>query len=285
MNEPLSLSLSANDVDFENNVSYMVTCISSMDSGLNGEASLEFDVSWTEMEYEPDAEISYDGDSFVTYIRPYCIDDEGYLIENVMISVYRREFDGSFTELSKNIDNTENSVIVDPHPALDYARYRIVATAKNTGTVSFYDPPGYPIDEPAIIIQWDEEWSQFNTNNEDEMEQPPWSGSLLRLPYNIDVSDSNTADVSLVEYAGRKHPVTYYGTQIGAIAIWNFEIVKDDTETLYGLRRLAAWMGDVYVREPSGSGYWANVSVSFSQRHTALTIPVTLNLTRVEGGV
>ena len=44
-------------------------------------------------------------------------------------------------------------------------------------------------------------------------------------------------------------------------------------------------MGDVYVREPSGSGYWANVSVSFSQRHTALTIPVTLNLTRVEGGV
>ena len=284
VNDPLSLSLSANDVDFENNVSYIVTCISSMDSGLNGEASLEFDISWTEMEYEPDAEISYDGDSFVTYIRPYCIDDDGYLIENVMISVYRREFDGSFTELSKNIDNTENSVIVDPHPALDYARYRIVATAKNTGTVSFYDPPGYPIDEPAIIIQWDEEWSQFNTNNEDEMEQPPWSGSLLRLPYNIDVSDSNTADVSLVEYAGRKHPVTYYGTQIGATATWNFEIVKDDTETLYGLRRLAAWMGDVYVREPSGSGYWANVSVSFSQRHTALTIPVTLNLTRVEGG-
>ena len=38
---------------------------------------------------------------------------------------------------------------------------------------------------------------------------------------------------------------------------------KNDKETLYALRRLAKWMGDVYVREPSGSGYWANVTVSF----------------------
>ena len=44
-------------------------------------------------------------------------------------------------------------------------------------------------------------------------------------------------------------------------------------------------MGDVYVREPSGSGYWANVSVSFSQTHCETVIPVTLNITRVEGGI
>lgn len=284
MNEPLYLSLSANDIDLENNISYTITCISSMDSGLNGQASLEFDVYWTDVEYEPDAEISFDSNAFVAYIRPYCINEEGYLIENVTLSVYRREFDGSFTELSKNIDNAENLVIVDPHPSLDYARYRIIATDKNTGTISFYDPPGYPIGESAIIIQWDEEWSDFDTTNEDAMEQSPWNGSILRLPYNIDISDTNTADVSLVEYAGRRHPVSYYGTQIGATATWNLEIVKKDVDTLYGLRRLAAWMGDVYVREPSGSGYWANVAVSFSQKHTSLTIPVTLNLTRVEGG-
>ena len=44
-------------------------------------------------------------------------------------------------------------------------------------------------------------------------------------------------------------------------------------------------MGDVYVREPSGSGYWANIKVSFSQAHKEVVIPVTLELTRVEGGV
>ena len=62
-------------------------------------------------------------------------------------------------------------------------------------------------------------------------------------------------------------------------------IEKDDKETLYGLRRLGAWTGNVYVREPSGSGYWANVSVSYNQEHCALTIPVTLKVTRVEGDI
>ena len=50
------------------------------------------------------------------------------------------------------------------------------------------------------------------------------------------------------------------------------------------LRRLAIWQGDVYVREPSGTGYWAQISVSFDLKHCELTVPVTLNLTRVDGG-
>jgi hypothetical protein len=44
-------------------------------------------------------------------------------------------------------------------------------------------------------------------------------------------------------------------------------------------------MGDVYVREPSGSGYWANIAVSFSQKHCELTIPVSLTISQVEGGL
>ena len=106
----------------------------------------------------------------------------------------------------------------------------------------------------------------------------------MKLPYNVDVSDSYSPDVELVEYIGRKHPVSYYGTQRGTSQTFNAEIDKKDEETLYALRRLAIWMGDVYVREPSGSGYWANITVSFSQTHREVTIPVTLNVTRVEGG-
>ena len=49
--------------------------------------------------------------------------------------------------------------------------------------------------------------------------------------------------------------------------------------------KLSLWMGDVYVREPSGSGYWASIKVSFSQKHCDVVIPVTLSLTRVEGGI
>lgn len=213
-----------------------------------------------------------------------CEIQTGTPVDGVLLSVYRREFDGSYTELGKDIDNTKNTYVTDPHPALDYARYRIVATTQSTGAISYYDMPGFPIGEKAIIIQWSEDWTNFDVAGDDPQSQPPWSGSLLRLPYNIDVSDDYGMDVSLVEYAGRKRPVSYYGTQLGETSSWNTVIPKDDEETLYALRRLAIWTGDAYVREPSGTGYWANVAVSFNQKHLDVTIPVTLKIKRVEGG-
>lgn len=214
----------------------------------------------------------------------YCIVEEKTPVTDVYLAVYRREFDGGFTELVSGLDGAKNTTVTDPHPSLDFARYRIIATSKTTGAVSYTDLPGVPVGGKSVIIQWDEEWINFETSEDGMMERPPWTGSLLNLPYNIDVSDTNKADVSLIEYIGRSHPISYYGTQVGHSSVWNVEIEKDDKETVYALRRLAKWMGDVYVREPSGSGYWANISVSFNQKHRALTIPVTLNVTRVEGG-
>lgn len=344
--------ISAGDIDLENGVNYTMLCVASMNSGLTAETSLNFTVAWEDIGYTPNAEITYDPETVITHIHPYCntyvstyykvnksynkyiltdevidialgdsvngvytttgeqvslgytpisIDESGNVtggnevyyyeeqiwtpVEGVLLSVYRREFDGSYTELATDIDNTKNTFITDPHPALDYARYRIVATTQSTGAIGYYDVPGYIIGEKAVIIQWDEEWSTFDVTADDPQEQPAWSGSLLRLPYNIDVSDSYSMDTALVKYIGRKRPVTYYGTQLGETSTWSVAIDKQDEETLYGLRRLAIWPGDVYVREPSGSGYWANVAVSFSQKHLELTIPVTLTITRVEGGI
>lgn len=284
-NAALNVELSATNIDLENNISYVLTCTVAMDSGLTTTSSLDFVVSWADIEYEPNCRISIDRESLVAHISPYCTDVNNVAVSDVLLSVYRREYDGNFTEIESDIDGSKSIFITDPHPSLDYARYRIIAKSKTTGTVSHYDPPGYPINEKAVIIQWDEEWSNFDTSSEDELEQPAWSGSLLRLPYNIDVADSNTVDVEHVEYIGRKHPVSYHGTQLGIVSTWNVEIEKSDIDTLYALRRLAIWMGNVYVREPSGSGYWATIKVSFSQSHKATTIPVTLNITRVEGGI
>ena len=280
----LLVELSANNIDLENNISYTVTVIVTMNSGLNAESTSTISVAWTDMEYEPNAEIGIDYDNISAYIHPYCVDEDDNLIDGLYLSVYRREFDGSFTEIIKNADNSDSLFVTDPHPALDYARYRIVATSKTTGAVSYCDLAGYPVGETSIVLQWDEKWTTFDTTNSDELAEPTWSGSLLKLPYNVDVSDAHDADVTTVEYIGRKHPVSYYGTQLGETATWNVAIEKSDKDTLYAIRRLATWMGDVYVREPSGSGYWANVSVSFNQKHRELTIPVTLTLTRVEGG-
>ena len=340
--ENLVIELTPGSIDLANNISYTVTCTVTMDSGLSATASIDFSVSWTEVDYDPNAEIGIDEESYTAYIRPYCestsitrylvtkisnsyrrettravnvwgeelpgaktttgelvfegVDSNGaevYFCEveektditNVLLSVYRREFDGSFVELARDLDASERTTITDPHPSLDLARYRIVATAKDTGAITYYDVPGHPVGGIAAIIQWDESWTRFESSAEDELEQPAWSGSLLRLPYNIDVSDNTNPDVALVEYIGREHPVGYYGTQIGHTSSWSMEIEKADKETLYALRRLQRWMGNVYVREPSGSGYWANITVSFSQKHCEMTIPVTLSIVRVEGGV
>lgn len=397
--ESLLVELSAQHVNLDNNITYTVKCIASMDSGLTAEEIYEFKVAWVDLDCTVNAEITIDKETVTASIRPYCesyqsdyfkailgtekyeltnekvdilnIDNvytttgeivhlgstpygiyycevyvdtsgnpiapkyhsvnktaSGYVLGNqlsglsviketltetgekvlfgktsdgneiyyclvedrtktndVSLSIYRREYDGSFTELATGLDNLKDTFITDPHPALDFARYRVVGIMQDTGAVSYSDIPAVPVGEKAIIIQWDEKWSSFETTNEDLQEQPPWSGSVLRLPYNIDVSDSNNSDVSLVEYIGRKRPVSYYGTQLGESATWNVDIERDDKETLYALRRLAIWMGDVYVREPSGSGYWASIKVSFSQKHREVKIPVTLNLTRVEGGI
>lgn len=284
-NKNLTVEMSPGNIDLENNIEYKVKVVVSMNSGLTAENDTSFTVAWTDELYEPNAEIGINEDTYVAHIRAFCEDGDGNLVEGITLSVYRREFDGTFTEIGSGLANTNKTFVTDPHPSLDFARYRIVAISDDTGAVSFYDVPGYPVNEKAIVIQWNERWSNFDSTGEGSLEQPPWSGSLLRLPYNINVQDAHSSDVSFVNYIGRRHPVSYYGTQLGETSTWNLEIVKSDKETLYGLRRLAIWMGDVYVREPSGSGYWANVSVSFSQTHRELTIPVTLSITRVEGGV
>lgn len=346
ISENLALEISAHSVDLENGITYKVTVVASMNSGLTVEESAEFEVAWTDEQYTPNAEISIDEETLCAYIHPYCdyypmvyykvelstttgtyvqtseiitetIEgtsvDEAFtengdvvyygtlssgtgvyfcevesevseLVDGIILSVYRREFDGSFVEIGTGILNASNTFVTDPHPALDLARYRIVAISDTTGAVSYTDIPGVIVGETAVIIQWDEAWTEFDTTNEDEMEQPAWAGSMLKLPYNIDVSDSNESDVTLVEYIGRKRPVSYYGTQLGSTSSWKVDVAKEDKDTLYALRRLAVWMDDVYVREPSGSGYWAYIKVSFSQEHCNLVIPVTLDITRVDGG-
>lgn len=277
--------LSADKLDLESGINYTVFCSVDMSTGLSIEGVHSFMVSWSDAQYKTNADIGIDTNSFTAIISPYCTDLDGNFVDNIFLSVYRREYDGTFTKIASDIPNDNNTSVTDPHPSLDYARYRIVARDNITGAISFFDLPSYPVGGTSVIIQWDEEWSTFDATGSNSSDGPAWSGSLLELPYNIDVTDKRKPDVSLVEYAGRKHPVSYYGTQTGESASWSVVIPKDDKDTIYALRRLSLWMGDVYVREPSGSGYWANITVSFSQNHNDVSVPVTLDLTRVEGRV
>lgn len=285
--------MSPSNIDLENDVSYTVNCTVSMNSGLTAISSQSFNVYFNDMFYDVAADILINEETLEANIHPYCCEFEEEsglttkkLVENCTLSVYRREYDGTFTEIATGVNNEEGLYVTDPHPSLDYARYRVVAKTNDTGAISYSDIPAVKVGEPSFVIQWAEKWSAFETgeNGEGSVE-PSWSGSMIRIPYNIDFSENNGVDVSLVEYAGRKHPVSYYGTQLGSSSSGSAEIPADDKETLYNIRRLSRWTGNVYFREPSGVGYWANITVSYNKTHNKVTIPVSFTIKRVEGGM
>ena len=284
--ESLELEISANDVDLESGINYTLYCTLDLSTGLTLTGTHEFYVSWaSNVSYNIVADVAFDKNTFTSRINPYAVDNgTGKFVDNVTLAVYRREYNGKYTQIASGIPNT-NTAITDPHPALDYARYRIVAKDMATGAISFYDAPAEPVKCSSIIIQWDEEWNTFDVSDEHSVEGPAWSGSLLELKYNVEVSDNRSREVSMVKYAGRENPVAYYGTHITEAPSWNVTIPREDKEMIYALRRLSIWTGDVYIREPSGMGYWANVKVSFNQKYKEVTTGVTLSITKVEGGV
>lgn len=283
------VEMSPSNIDLENNVSYTVNITVSMNSGLTAVESKNFTAYFEDLFYDVYADIIVDKTTVSAAIQPYCyeiINNIQTLVENCTLSVYRREYDGSFKEIAKDIPNQQNFYVTDPHPSLDYARYRIVAKMNDTGAISFGDVKGISVNEKSAIIQWAEEWSSFEVDsNGTGNVEPAWSGSMLKIPYNISISDSKSIDVALIKYAGRENPVSYYGTQIGETSSWSMSIPKEDKELLYAIRRLSKWKGDVYVREPYGTGYWASISVSYNLKYSDVTVPVSISLTRVEGGI
>ena len=293
------IELTPGDISLENTESYTVLIRVYMNSGLDGEITGEFTTNFEEDELFPSCTYTFDYENLACYIEPNCYtldleaeeeseEDEGVdavYTENVIYSVYRRNYDGSFTAIVTDLDGSEVGAVLDPHPSLDSARYRIVATSKETGRMVYEDVVLEELNYESIVIQWNEQWTNYADNNFQDVDSIPRSGSRIDLPYNIDISVSSSPDVALVEYIGRESPVSYYGTQKGEGGSWRVEIPKGDVDTLYAIRRLSRYSGDCYVREPSGIGYWANVKVSYQETHGKMTIPITMEVTRVDGGV
>lgn len=235
-----------------------------------------------------------------SYIDLYYTVDYGelYYPDDVLLNAYRIQYDGSLIAIDTNIENSDHAMLIDPHPALDYGRYRISAQSKDTGAVAFID-----IYEPTLsgndklnycVLQWNEVWREYTTEPQDQasiledsedFEEDNYSGSMLKLPWNIDLTDNYQVDVTTVNYIGRTSPVSYYGTQVNLTTSLSTDVDKTDTTTLFAIRRLASYRGDVYVREPSGNGYWATIKVNYSRNHKELIMPVSFDITRVEGGI
>ena len=287
----LSYSIYPQDCRLEMGIPYAITATVSTDAGLIAESNvLTFYVEWDETLPVPDLSMYMENEERISMaIQPKCENlSTGKLESDVILSVYRIEPDGKFTEIETGIRNLDGATIVDPHPSLNGVTYRVVAQSTVTGEMSFNDIDSSeyfngPLDY-GLILQWDESYASVETTIDQELADSLIAGEFLRLPYNIEVSSNHAVDVSLIKYIGRAHPVSYYGTQLGETTTCSAAIDKEDDDTLSLIRQLAIYTGDVYVREPSGMGYWAQVDVHYQRKYNDLTIPVSFNITRVEGG-
>lgn len=289
-------TITAGDVMLETGITYNIAVTTAFANGLSASGSVDYTPSYeVDTDYDIDADVFFDTENYTASINPYAVvdadADEFEYVSDVTLAVYRREYDGSLSLIQDGIPNDGTTYITDPHPSLDIPRYRIVTTHTSSGVTDYADIEGDENNITSAIIQWDDDWGNhqiFEDEEEDDADrlvEPSYAGHILVLPYNIKVSDTNSLDVEFANYIGRRHPVSYYGTHVGTKNSWSADIPKTDTDRLFLIRQLAAFMGDCYVREPSGIGYWAQVNVNYSRDYDSLIIPVSLDITRVDGGV
>lgn len=294
-----TISLTPSDINLMSGQTYDVEAIVATSAGLTAETTTEFTLDITEPDYYLDIGITIDPDSLSAALIPGCYsdvneDEEGddvYDIENivdsVVLSVYRINFDGSFTPIEINIPNDGMTVISDPHPALDNGKYRLVALDNATGAMFFDDIVSEDLEVKGLVLQWDAKYANYLVRGiVDEIDEAAIGnmagGTTLRLPYNVKKNESSELDVELVDYIGREHPVSYYGTQKGQKSSYSTDVPKDDVDTLDLVRRLQTWPGDVYLRAQDGLGYWAKVEVSFDRDYDSLLMPVSIDAVRVD---
>ena len=290
------------DITLVNSQAYKLQVTVTMDSGLQATLTKEFRTQYTDSAFMPDADIALDEDQFSCYIIPglesdveYEEGEEPITLSDVVFHVFRRNYDGRMTEIASALNGDSETTIVDPHPSLNGASYRIVGMSKLTGEIEFIDIPGQEFEEKPILIQWDSDFQGYDQIVDwvDETQDPDdlllfgqgLQGNVLKLPYNIDVQNGYDMDKDLVKYIGRENPVSYYGTQKGETMTLNTVIPKTSKDIIFALRKLSVYPGDCYIREPNGTGYWANVTVSFNINHLDVIVPVTITATRVEGGI
>lgn len=307
---------------FINDVPYEVTVSVSSSSGFVSEDSLTFTLSLATSDMAPTADVEIDLDEFTATIIPTCedgsydieehiviIDGEEHsdgdvpLLEGVTLAVYRVNTDGTLTEIMSGISNNGWPVI-DPHPTFPVATYRIVAIDESTGAMAYDDVISEEVDVPGLVINWQETVQLIEeTEIDEDMESAyPYIGQILHLPYNVDITESHSPDAELVEYIGRPRPVPYYGTQRGEAYTIKTEIPRyheddeeadiyeygdnidyTDSNTILKLRRLATYMGPVYIRTSlSKMGFWAHINVSLDDNHATLTIPVTISIAPID---
>lgn len=288
--DPFVVDLQASDGLFLRNATdYSIVADVSMQSGLRATSdAVAFTVDFDSTVPEPDAVVYFDSATLTATVTPACYADDAdgmqtdTLLEGITLSVLRLSQDGTVTMLQRGIENNGLLSVIDPHADFDECWYRIVATETATGMSAVSEV--YELSpHPTCCIQWDERFSVARMADEVDEDEIEFAGVRIDGLYNLGFDESGSVQADDVEYIGRKFPVSYYGTQKGYTSTYQLEFPKEDYETYRKARRLQGLLDDVYIREPSGVGFWAHCqNVRLSRSYDSMSVKLSVDAVRVD---
>lgn len=266
--DPYDVEVGAGECRLAEGGTYEIRATVAMATGLRAECDpLAFGVSLDADIAQPTATVTFDPDYLTADIVPACYELDGetgeeteVLRDGTTLAVYRVEADGDLVCLARGIDNDGASTVTDPHATFRECWYHVVATDTATGVSTAADYMD-DSDHDSCAIQWDEAWRPAG----DGATRYDYEGSLLDGFFNMSFDNDVAPVAEGVRFAGRKRLVHYYdGVGVDESASYTLQFALSDAETMALARALAAYPGDVYIREPTGTGYWARVSCHFS---------------------
>ena len=284
--DPLTVLVDAGSALLTDGGSYTVTATVAMESGLAAATQESFAVAFETDLPEPGAVVVFDPDTLTADISPYCmaLDGSGEPTTDYRtgteLSVYRITADGDLVPLRIGIANTGAVTVTDPHATFGECWYHIVAIDTATGICSAADA----MDESPhgrCVIQFDEQWQQAGPEDYGD-EGPIYGGILIDGFYNLEFTENGNVQAEDIAYIGREDPVSYYGTQTGYTASYRMAFPRDDAETLSKVRALIRLRDDAYIREPSGTGFWAHVKPTLGRSHDSGLYELSVEAVRVD---
>ena len=285
--DPFTAIISSGEANLRDAGSYQVVADVAMASGMRSESDpWEFSVDFDVEVPEPTAMVAFDEDTLTADILPVCyaMEDGEYtedFQDGVTLSVYRIDDDGSLVLLMAGIANDGTTTVVDPHAQFGECWYHIVATDTATGVCNFADAYDFSKHD-TCVIQWNERWQEAIDPDDLADRSYEYAGYLIDGLYNLQFDENGEPEVEEAKYIGREHPVSYYGTQLGYTATYQTEFPRGDQATLDLCRKLMGYLDDCYIREPSGTGFWAHVTTSLSRTEDSQAISFTVNASRVD---
>lgn len=279
--DPLEVEVGAGECMLADGGTYELRAAVAMASGLRAESDpAPFGVSFDVSMAQPSATVTFDPDYLTADVVPACYEldpetgeETGELRDGTSLAVYRIEADGDLVCLARRVANDGATTVTDPHATFRECWYHVVAVDDATGVSTAAD---YSDDSEhgSCTIQWGESWRPAGEG----ATRYDYEGSILDGFYNMTFDQDVEPSAEAARYAGRKRPVHYYdGIAVEESASYTIQFSLSDAETMSLARALLAYPGDVYVREPTGTGYWARVRghVSYAAGIPFATLSVT----------